>query len=104
MSEDLSSLAGPSLDQLLDEIRRRYKSAQTQASMAEKASVLHPIQEAGERIRVARKQQGLTQTELCDLSGVGYSTLNKIESGHPTVRLDVLLNVARALGLKLWIG
>lgn len=103
MSEE-HPLADSSLDQLLEEVRRRHKAALTRASMADLAEELHPIQEAGKCIREARKKQGLTQTDLCDLSGVGYGTLNKIENGHPSVRLDVLLNVARALGLKLWIG
>lgn len=101
---DNQQLAAASIDQLLDEVRGRYKAAQTKASLAEQSKELHPIQEAGNRIRAARKEQGLTQSELCDLSGVGYGTLNKIENGHPSVRLDVLLGVTHALGLKLWIG
>lgn len=35
----------------------------------------------GKHIQKTRKARGLTQQELCDLSGISYSTLIKIERG-----------------------
>jgi len=92
------------IDELLNEIANRYQQLKKEVSLARHAENFSPIYEAGERIRVERKKQKLTQTDLCDLSGVAYATLNKIEQGHPSVRLDSLDSVCRALGMKLWIG
>ena len=91
-------------DTLLGEIRKRLTRAQKEASMSAQSASFSPIEEAGQRIRAERKKQQLTLKELCELSGVAYATLNKIEQGHPSARLDSVVNVARALGIKLWIG
>jgi DNA-binding XRE family transcriptional regulator len=91
-------------DTLLGEIRKRLTRAQKEASMSAQSASFAPIEEAGQRIRAERKKQQLTLKALCELSGVAYATLNKIEQGHPSARLDSLVSVARALGIKLWIG
>lgn len=92
------------INSLLEEVRARFTQAQKEASLATRSASFSPIDEVGQRIRTERKKQGLTLNALCDLSGVAYATLNKIEQGHPSVRLDSLANVTRALGLKLWVG
>lgn len=89
---------------LLDELSKRLMSAQKNASMSKRSTAFSPIEEAGQRIRDERKKQGLTLNDLCELSGIAYATLNKLEQGHPSARLDSLGSVARALGMKLWIG
>lgn len=89
---------------LWEELHRRVLAAQKAAAIAAQSEAFSPIEEAGRRIRSERKKQGLTLNELCDLSGVAYATLSKIEQGHSSVRLDSLASVANALGLKLWIG
>ena len=91
-------------DALLDQLRSQLIAAKKAASLAERASTLSPLEEAGKRIKEARAQQKVTLNELSDLCGVAYGTLVKIESGHPSVRLDLLVSAAGALGLKLWIG
>lgn len=98
------TLASIDADSLLGELRKRLAKAQKEASMSARSASFSPIEEAGQRIRAERKKQGLTLNDLCDLSGVAYATLNKIEQGHPSARLDSVVNVARALGLRLWIG
>jgi len=97
-------LDGVDSDTLLGEIRNRLTRAQKKAAMATQSASFSPIEEAGQRIRTERKKQGLTLNDLCELSGVAYATLNKIEQGHPSARLDSVGNVTRALGMKLWIG
>lgn len=92
------------MDTLLGEIRNRLTRAQKEAAISAQSASFSPIEDAGQRIRAERKKQGLTLTDLCELSGVAYATLNKIEQGHPSARLDSVGNVARALGMKLWIG
>jgi ribosome-binding protein aMBF1 (putative translation factor) len=101
---DSKSLDSFDTDALMDEVRNRIVKAQKEAAMATQAASFSPIEEAGQRIRAERKKQGLTLNDLCELSGIAYATLNKIEQGHASVQLDSLGNVARALGMKLWIG
>jgi len=97
-------LDGIETEALLDELRQRVFAAQKAASLAQQAASFSPIEDAGSRIRIERKKQGLTLNDLCELSGVAYATLNKIEQGNDSARLDSVVSVARALGLKLWIG
>ena len=99
-----TSLEEADTDRLLDEIRRRVFAAQREAALAVQSAAFSPIEQAGQRIRAERKRQGLTLNDLCELSGVAYATLNKIEQGHPSARLNSVGKVACALGLTLWIG
>ena len=103
-STDSNSLGSFDTDALLGEVRNRVVKAQKEAAMTTQAASFSPIEEAGQRIRDERKKQGLTLIDLCELSGIAYATLNKIEQGHASARLDSLGNVARALGMKMWIG
>ena len=102
--QDTYSSNDSNIDPLLDELRARFMRAKKEASLAKQFGNFSPIDEAGNRIRLERKKQGLTLNDLCDLSGIAYGTLNKVEQGHPSVRLDILSSVSHALGMKLWIG
>lgn len=92
------------IETLLNSLHAHIGDLQRRLSMTEHAAQISPIQEAGRCIRAERKRQGLTLNALCDLSGVAYVTLIKIEKGAGNVRLDSLNSIADALGLKLWIG
>lgn len=94
----------PRIDELMAALSFKVTELQRAASMAEQSVNLAPIEEAGARIRNERKKQGLTINELCDLSGVAPVTLAKIEKGSPNVRLESLISVAYALGMKLWVS
>lgn len=63
-----------------------------------------PLSEVGEVVRKARKEQGLTQQELADLSETSYSTVSKLERGSLTIGLDALGKITGVLGLSLWVG
>jgi transcriptional regulator with XRE-family HTH domain len=52
----------------------------------------------GEHLRTWRKLQNLTAAQVAERAGVNRDTLGRLERGETTVRLDVFLNVARALG------
>ena len=63
-----------------------------------------PIQTAadlGKAVRKQRKSDGLTLADVAGLTNVGIRFLSELENGKPTVRLDKLLRVIRALGLQL---
>jgi len=53
----------------------------------------------GEHFRTWRKLQGLTAAQVAERAGVSRHTVGRLERGEPTVGLEVVLNVARALGV-----
>lgn len=57
----------------------------------------------GEQVRQRRRALGLTQTEVAELAQVAVRTVHAVEAGKATLRLDALLAVLRALGLRLVI-
>ena len=52
----------------------------------------------GLRIEDLRKQAGLSQRDLAARCGIAQSTIYRIEAGKFAVRLDLLENIANALG------
>lgn len=89
---------------LIDEVRQEYLELKKQAGLAETFAKFTPIDAIGPLIREQRRAQNLTLHDLCDLSGVAYATLSKLESGNPSARLDSLQKVLSALGLALYAG
>ncbi len=59
------------------------------------------VEEIGAVVRQARVAQGLRQDQLAAAAGVGLRFLVELERGKPTVRLDKVLAVLRALGCRL---
>lgn len=57
----------------------------------------------GAAIRRRRGALGLTQDDLALAIGVNRKVIGQLEHGKPTVRLDIALNAARALGLDLGV-
>jgi HTH-type transcriptional regulator/antitoxin HipB len=55
----------------------------------------------GRSVRRAREELGMRQDELALASGVSTRAIHQIENGKPTSRLDTILPVLAALGLKL---
>ncbi|OGR27898.1 MAG: hypothetical protein A2277_21565 [Desulfobacterales bacterium RIFOXYA12_FULL_46_15] len=92
------------IDDHLQNIREHYNELSARLYQAEKLKDAVCIDKIGEVVRAARKTQGLTRKALCDLSGVSYSTLNKIEAGSCLVRLDIVMKIVNTLGMNLWIG
>ena len=58
-------------------------------------------QEIGQAIKACRRNQGLTQADVAAAANVGVRFMVEIEAGKPTARLDRLLAVLHALGLRL---
>ncbi len=55
-------------------------------------------QTLGASLRAARRQLGLTQSDLALAAGVGVRFIVDLERGKPTVRLEQVLRVIDALG------
>jgi transcriptional regulator with XRE-family HTH domain len=52
----------------------------------------------GERILLLRRRKGLTQPELAQQTGMGISTLNRIEKGHQSMAMDKVVALVHVLG------
>ena len=57
----------------------------------------------GNLIQRARKQRGLTQTELANLAGLRQEMVSKIETGHDSARLAALYSLFAALDLDMLV-
>jgi len=55
----------------------------------------------GAIVRDARKAAGLRQDELAASAGVGLRFVVELARGKPTARLDKILQVLTALGLRM---
>ncbi|MBR4442531.1 MAG: helix-turn-helix transcriptional regulator [Clostridia bacterium] len=72
-------------------------------------NVLHGAQHDADeylanRLGALRRERGLTQQQLSRLSGVGLSTLQKLENGANRLlgaRVEIALKLARALGVTV---
>lgn len=62
---------------------------------------LDSTQMLGTALRAARKQLGLTQSDLALAAGVGLRFVVDLEAGKPTVRMEQVLRVVDALGGRL---
>ncbi|MDR3020839.1 MAG: helix-turn-helix domain-containing protein [Treponema sp.] len=63
--------------------------------------VLNDSKAFGEAVRLHRKNQGATQTQLAAIANTGARFIGDLENGKPTIQLDKALRVAHLLGLKI---
>jgi transcriptional regulator with XRE-family HTH domain len=63
--------------------------------------VLARRREIGDNIRAARTRAGLTQEQVAHQAGIERHTLNRIEQGHSSARLDTLILIADVIGVPL---
>ncbi len=57
----------------------------------------------GEFIRARRTQEGLKMVDVAMLCGISIATLSNLEKAEANVRVDLALNVAKMLGIKIVI-
>lgn len=59
------------------------------------------MRDLGLEVRQRRKALGVSQSTVADLAGVSRKAVSEIERGKSTVRIDVLIKVVTAVGLRL---
>lgn len=64
-------------------------------------SLAQTPQALGRALRDKRRQLGLTQAQLAELTGVGQPSLSSVERGVSNVSLTTLLRLLAALRLEL---
>ena len=62
-----------------------------------------PEYECMRAIVAARMEQGITQKELAERSGIRQSNISRIESGASSPTISTLLSLAEGMGKKLHI-
>ena len=60
--------------------------------------VINSLSELPTIFRAERTRQNLSQRELAKLAGIGHKTICTAELGVYTPHVEVLLNIAKALG------
>ena len=65
--------------------------------------LLSDMETLGENIRKARKQRGLLQSQLAELAAVRRQVVSEIERGTYKGSLRQVINILRAMGLRLTI-
>lgn len=61
-------------------------------------TTIHSVSQLGQAVRTARRQLGLTQSQLALAAGVGLRFIVDLEAGKPTLRLENVLRVIQSLG------
>lgn len=92
------------IEKELKTIQLKFTEMEHQLSRYRAIESICPIDETADIIRKERKKQNLTLKGLSELSDISYATLIKIESGDDGIKLKTIKQVAKTLGLKLWIG
>ena len=52
----------------------------------------------GERVTLLRRRKGLTQPELANRTGMGITTLNRVENAHASMTMEKVVALAKILG------
>ena len=61
--------------------------------------VLYEREQVGRRVRMVRRERGLSQEKLAELAGLGRHSVYRIELGTHAGSIDAVLLIARALGV-----
>jgi transcriptional regulator with XRE-family HTH domain len=65
------------------------------------AQAAEQLARLGERLRLHRKQQGISAIATAEAAGMSRVTLHRIERGEPSVTVGAWFAAASALGLQL---
>lgn len=65
--------------------------------------ILKSPKDIADIVKIRRKKQGLTQTELARLCNVGVRFLSDLENAKPTCQIDKIFKILNGLGIKLTV-
>lgn len=70
---------------------------------AKEFEVLRPQYEVISQIIKARDEQGITQAQLAERTGIRQSNISRLEGGNYNPSLEFLTRIAKGLGMELHI-
>ena len=79
-----------------------YLNDEKRVSPAERGQIQFEIELIGKVIE-ARKEKGLSQRDLAELSGVKQPAIARLESMQATPKIDTLLKILQPLGYTLTV-
>jgi len=79
-----------------------YLNDEKRVSPAEREQIQFEIELIGKVIE-ARKEKGLSQRDLAELSGVKQPAIARLESMQSTPKIDTLLKILQPLGYTLTV-
>jgi len=56
----------------------------------------------GERLRERRRARGLTQSQICEQTGLTKAYVSLVERGRANPTLDTMIKLAEAVGAEAW--
>jgi len=68
------------------------------------ADIARSPKQIGNIIHRARKQRGMTQTELANRTGLRQALISQIETGHDGTKMSTIYTLFAALDLELMVG
>ncbi len=60
-------------------------------------------QQIGTAIRVRRKQLGMTQQDVAEITGLQRQTISRVETGNEAVTFSTVVRIAAVVGLNLGV-
>lgn len=60
-------------------------------------------QQIGTAIRVRRKQLGMTQQDVAEITGLQRQTISRVETGSEAVTFSTVARIAAVVGLNLGV-
>ena len=79
----------------------KKKEKMTKKGVEMKSTLIDDRNRLGLRIKQLRKEQGLTQFQLAEKTGLKYSNLSRIERGKHSTGQYILSSIATALGKRI---
>ncbi|MFY0664673.1 MAG: helix-turn-helix domain-containing protein [Natronospirillum sp.] len=93
-------------EQIINRLRAEVEAVSKIVLRPTPTEPLSPFDTLPDRVKAARARDKLSQTDLADIAGVSVMVVSRIERAGMSgggVRLDSLLRVCDALGIKIWL-
>lgn len=82
---------------------RTWKQARQELFSPEEIAASNARVELMIALSQARKEKGLTQKELSEITGVRQSAISRLENGNTSTQIDALIRLFTAMNMKLQI-
>lgn len=84
-------------------IGRSWKQARHELYTPEEIAASDARVELMIALSKARKEKGLTQKQLSEMTGVKQSAISRLENGNTTTQIDSLIRLFAAMNMKMQV-
>jgi DNA-binding XRE family transcriptional regulator len=88
-------------DEVYRVVRRTIDKKELRTAFERNVTIDPDIRKLCEQIRETRKQQGMSQTDLAQKSGLSQQTISFVEQGYVNISIKTLKKIVDALRLKI---